>query len=295
MQIAFFDHALRGTPLRMPAVTYVRDPAVPYPPTPTAYPPGAWYRRTASSWPPPGTRDGGLSARRLTGARCAPAPPPVPRLLAAPGEDEANDPVARSPPSRRRRSGTSPIPSAIPASNAPGLVAAFSTDSFPAKRELAGAPVARLSWTPLAPDTQLVLEAVRPRARRHDVPDHPRGGRRPRSHARRRADCDGPGKTFSQLIRPGHRLVAWVLAGDAGFDKLFAPPAGACSAPARDRRSRSRCARPKRLSQNPACAAGGRRIKRGKDAGRVQWQRHCPDRGRSIRADPPPPGVRGGF
>jgi hypothetical protein len=35
-----------------------------------------------------------------------------------------------------------------------------------------------------------------------------------------------PAKTFSQLIRPGHRLVAWVLAGDVGFYKPFVPPAG---------------------------------------------------------------------
>jgi uncharacterized protein RhaS with RHS repeats len=51
----------------------------------------------------------------------------------------------------------------------------------------------------------------------------------------------------------------------------------------------------KKLSQYSACGAGERRVERGKDAGRVQWQSHCPDRGRSIRDDPPPPDVRGGY
>ncbi len=224
-QTAFLDHAMRGTRLRLPAVTYwVRDPAVAVPSDAYAYPAGAWYRRTAPSWPPPGTRTVryqlGADGRAVPAGAAAGA-----TALAAPGEDEANDPVALSALSSTPL-GTSPIPSAIPASNAPGLVAAFSTDPFPAARELAGAPEARLAWTPLAPDTQLVLE-VFDRAPDGTMSLVTRGVTGVRGATPGAAQTvTVPAKTFSQLIRPGHRLVAWVLAGEMGFYKPFAPAAG---------------------------------------------------------------------
>jgi ABC-2 type transport system ATP-binding protein len=224
-QVAFLDHALRGTPLRMPAVTYwVRDPAVAVPSNAYAYPAGAWYRRTAPTWPPPGTRPVGYqlgaNGRAVRSGAAAGS-----TLLAAPGENEANDPVALSALAATPL-GTSPIPSALPASNAPGLVAAFSTDPFPAARELAGAPVARLAWTPLAPDTQLVLELF-DRAPDGTMSLITRGVAGVRGAAPGAVQAvTVPAKTFSQLIRPGHRLVAWVLAGDVGFYKPFVPPAG---------------------------------------------------------------------
>jgi predicted acyl esterase len=224
-QIAVLDHVLRGTRLRMPPVTYwVRDPAVAVPSDAYAYPPGAWYRRTSATWPPPRTRDVGYQLGADGHAVRAGAAAGS-TVLAAPGEDEADDPVALSALASTPL-GTSPIPSAIPASNFPGLVAAFSTDPFPAARELAGAPVARLAWTPFAPDTQLVFKLF------DQAPDGTmslitRGVAGVRGATPGAAQTvTVPAKTFSELIRPGHRLTAWVLAGDAAFYKPFAPPAG---------------------------------------------------------------------
>jgi predicted acyl esterase len=224
-QIAFLDHVMRGARLRMPPVTYwVRDPAVAVPANAYAYPPRAWYRRTASTWPPPGTRDvtyqlgaDGRAARAGAAAGTT--------ALAAPGEDESHDDVVSAAMSATPL-GTSPIPSAIPASKVPGLVAAFATDPFPAARELAGAPVARLAWTPFAPDTQLVLELF-DRAPDGTMSLITRGVAGVRGAVPGQAGTvEVPAKTFSQLIRARHQLVARVLAGNVAFYKPYATPVG---------------------------------------------------------------------
>jgi hypothetical protein len=86
--------------------------------------------------------------------------------------------------------------------------------------------VARLAWIPFAPDTQLVFKLF------DQAPDGTmslitRGVAGVRGATPGAAQTvTVPAKTFSELIRPGHRLTAWVLAGDAAFYKPFAPPAG---------------------------------------------------------------------
>jgi hypothetical protein len=117
--------------------------------------------------------------------------------------------------------GTSPVPRALPATDAPGFVAAFATDPLAADRELAGAPRARLAWTPASPDTQLVLE-VFDRAPDGSMTLLSRGvaGVRGATPGQARV-VDVPGQTFSALLRAGQRLVAWVLAGDLAYYKPY--------------------------------------------------------------------------
>jgi predicted acyl esterase len=224
-QLAFFDHALRGAPLDAPPVVYwTRDPAITVPADSYAWPAGAWYRQSAAAWPPRGTQrvtyqlgaDGSAVAHN---AQAGSLP------LAPISEDERNDSVAAAVVASTPL-GTSPIPRDLPATSTPGFVAAFRTAPSHAARELSGAPVARLAWTPGSPDTQLIVQVF------DEAPDGTltlltRGVQGVRGAA--------PGTQLyvtvttsdtSVLIRSGHRLVAWVMAGDLGIYKPFAGSAG---------------------------------------------------------------------
>jgi predicted acyl esterase len=187
------------------------------------YPAGAWFRQTASDWPPPGTRSvgyqlgaDGLAAR--AGAKQGPLP------LAAAGEDERNDSVAQAL-SSSTPLGTTPVTS-LPATGTAGLVATFMTDPLRAKTELDGAPSARLAWTPATPDSQLVLKVF------DRAPDGTltllsravAGVRGATPGQQQAVTLDG--NDFSARLAAGHRLAIWVLSGDVAFYKPYPGAAG---------------------------------------------------------------------
>ena len=214
-QLAFFDHTLRGAPLDAPPIVYwTRDPAVVVPSSSYVWPASAWRRQTTSSWPPPGTR-------RVTYPLGTGGSLPLSPI----SEDERNDSVAAALMANTPL-GTSPFPRGLPATDQPGFVASFSTKPFAKPRELSGAPVAKLSWTPASPDTQLVVQVF------DEAPDGTltlltRGvqgvrGAAPGSPLQVKVTASDT----SDLIRAGHRIVTWVMAGDLGIYKPFAGSAG---------------------------------------------------------------------
>lgn len=223
-QLAFFDHALRGAPLRLPRVTFwTRRPEVPVAGDAYRYPAGAWFRQTAPDWPPPGTRRTtyGLGAD----GRAVPAGATPGTLPLAPiAQDERNDQVAQALLSATRV-GTSPVTS-LPASSGPGLVAAFTTDPLRAATEVDGAPSAQLGWTPASPDSQLVLKLFDrgPDGRLTLLSRAVAGIRGATPGSPRVVALDG--NDTSARLPAGHRLVAWVLSGDAGFYKPYPGAAG---------------------------------------------------------------------
>ena len=224
-QLAFMDHHLRGRPLGGTRVVYwTRDPAVPATSGSFAYRDAAWIGPTgAPTWPPPGVEERvyrlGADGRAVSaGAEEGELP------LAPYSRDEANDPVAQT-----LIAGT-PLGSSPPSSpqtqSVPGQVASFSTEPFPDELELSGSPVARLPWTPAGDESQLVLKLL------DAAPDGTltllsRGVQGMRDGgAGERREVTVAGDTFSAVIRRGHRLVAWVAAGDASFYKQYPESAG---------------------------------------------------------------------
>lgn len=223
-QVAFLDAAVAGRALPGPNVVYwTRDPRVAVPSSAYAYPDGAWYRQTAASWPPAGVRgatyrlgaDGTATQGRAAGGS---------ERLAPLAEDAAHDQVGQAALASTPL-GTSPA-SAVPATDAPGFVAAFRTAPFSAARELSGSPSASVQWTPAAPDSQLVLELF---------DESPSGqltlfsravagvrGAVPGSAKRVRLDAD----TSSIRIPAGHRVLAWVMSGNPTFYKPYPTSAG---------------------------------------------------------------------
>jgi hypothetical protein len=222
-QVEFLDHTLRGRPLTLPPVVYwSRDPKVQLAAGTYRYPYDAWVRRTASSWPPPNVQPVsygmGADGRLVRAGAAAGALP-----LVLPPVDAGNDPILQT-----LTSGATPgtSPGEFSPRGAPGLLAAFATDPFPKEQELSGPPVARLAWTPLSPDTQLVLKVL------DKAPDGKltllqRGvtGVRGATPGQQRT-VTVTASDFSEVVRPGHSLVAWVTAGDATFYKAYAGSAG---------------------------------------------------------------------
>src|SRR5215212_1473741 len=160
LQIAGFDHVLRGAPFKAPRVVYwTRDVSTPVPAGTTAWPGGAFERRTAPAWPPPGmeARAFGLGA---DGSAAAPPASAVPGTikLNAPAEDFRNDPVAGAA-FTATPLGTAPS-GPPPQETEPGRVAVFATAPFTEPTELSGAPAATVAWTPNSQDTQLVLKVL---------------------------------------------------------------------------------------------------------------------------------------
>lgn len=257
-QMAFLDAVMAGRRLPGPPVVYwTRDPRVAVPAGAYAYPPAAWYRQTSASWPPRGIRPVlyrlGADGRAVRGAAAAGSLP-----LAPLGEDEATDPVAQAALSGTPL-GTSPA-RAVPPTDVPGFIAAFRTAPFGGDRELSGAPVGRLAWTPASPDTQLVLKVF-------DVAPDGRLTLLTRGVTGLRGALPGgrlavrvAAATFSARIRRGHRVLAWVMAGDVGFYKPYPRSAGGVlqagsastlTLPLRDPRAARTPARPRRPRRAP--------------------------------------------
>ncbi|MHB8681444.1 MAG: CocE/NonD family hydrolase [Acidimicrobiales bacterium] len=226
-QLQFLDAVFGiGTATLPPAVVFwTRDPHVAVDASTYRYPDGSWYRQTASSWPPP---DAVVTSYELGADGLAYASGTAPTGIAplAPfAEDEAHDPVAAAATSATPL-GTSPVPTALPATSSPDLVASFATPAFSADLELAGAPEAMFGWVPAGPDSQLVLEVF------DQAPDGTltllsrgvtgiRGAVPGQLHA-----VTVAGNTFSALVRAGDRVVTWVMDGDVAFYKPYVGGAG---------------------------------------------------------------------
>ena len=224
-QLRFFDHFLRGRRLHAPRVVYwTRDPSVTVSASSYLYPDRAWQRHTATTWPPPGTSNR-LFELGADGRAVRTAASSGDEVLLPSSEDERNDPVALAAMSATPL-GTSPLPSQVPATSAPGLVTSFSTDPLRSDEELDGAPSARLAWTPSSPDTQLVLELFDQR------PDGSltllsrgvtglRGATPGAAHT-----VAVTGTPFSAHLRRGDRLVTWIMDGNPAFYKPYPGSSG---------------------------------------------------------------------
>ena len=225
-QLQFLDHVfgIGRTSLPPPVVFWTRDPRVVVPSSSYQYPDGSWYRQTAGAWPPSGVHavhyELGADGHAVgTGAS------PGAALLEPYGEDEARDPVAMAA-AAETPLGTSPVPSALPPTSAPGFVAAFSTAPLAKDVELDGAPSVTTTWVPAGPDSQLVAEVL------DAAPDGTltllsRGivGLRGATPGSARA-VHIAGNSFSALLRAGHRVVTWVMAGDLALYKPYLDSTG---------------------------------------------------------------------
>jgi predicted acyl esterase len=225
--LALLKNTMRGRPLQLPAVTYwTRDPRVPVPSDQYRYPRDAWFEQTATDWPPPGVTD---VEYRLGADGAAVEQGPVadgPLPLAPTAPDPAGDPVVATAFSSTPL-GTSPAAALSPDSvSSPGVVAGFVTAPFASDQELSGNAVARLAWTPLSADTQLVLKVL------DMAPDGTltllnRGVRGIRGAAIGVGDTvTVRSESLSALIPAGHRALIWVTAGDSTFYKPYPLSAG---------------------------------------------------------------------
>jgi predicted acyl esterase len=222
-QFAFLDQHVLGRRASIPPVTYwTRDPAVAVAPDSYRYPLRAWYLQTAGGWPPAGTVDTvyglGFDGRMVRSGASAGTLP-----LAPADQDARNDPVVLA--------GTSGTPlgttaATLPRVEAPGFVAGFRTDPLAKPQELSGSPVARLAWTPAGADSQLVLKVLdqAPDGRLTLLTRGVQGMRGAQPGARQEVRVEA--SAFSALIPTGHRVVAWVTAGDSSFYKAYPGMAG---------------------------------------------------------------------
>ncbi|HSR26637.1 MAG TPA: CocE/NonD family hydrolase C-terminal non-catalytic domain-containing protein, partial [Candidatus Eisenbacteria bacterium] len=227
-QIAFLDRFLQpgaSATARGPAVVYWRrDPRAVVPGDAYRYPDGSWTRLTSPSWPPPGISDSTLQLGSDGTAATSGAPSGA-EPLAPFNADPANDPVAAAAFSSTPV-GTSPIPRQVPTLAIPGFLGGFQTAPFAADRELSGSPRANLSWTPLSPDTQLIVKLL-DRAPDGTLTLLSRGvtGLRGAAPGMTR-QVAVPMNAISALIPAGHSLVAWVTAADASFYEPYVPSLG---------------------------------------------------------------------
>jgi hypothetical protein len=190
------------------------------------YPREAWFRQTASDWPPPLTSEAtyrlGADGRAVDDGPVAEGSLPLAPTAPDPGGDPVvNTAFAATP------LGTSPPAALSPDSvSSPGAVAGFVTEPFAGDQELSGNAVARLAWTPLSADTQLVLKLL------DMAPDGTltllsRGVRGLRGAATGTATtATVRADATSALIPAGHRVLVWVSAGDSTFYKPYPGSAG---------------------------------------------------------------------
>lgn len=224
-QVRFLRRHLRGRRARphrrspgARVVYWTRDPAVAVPADAYRYPKAAWHRHRARNWPPARIRPrrfqldaGGTLVRKGASAGTLP--------LAPFHFDEASDPVASAAASATPL-GTS-IVTGLPATDSPGFVAAFETRPFRRAREMSGAPRAKLGFTPLSPDAQVVLK-VFDRAPDGTLSLLGRGVKGMRGVTPLQDRHVGVSANhFSALIRRGHSILAWVTAADAFFYKPY--------------------------------------------------------------------------
>jgi hypothetical protein len=134
--------------------------------------------------------------------------------------DEAHDPVALAALSGTPL-GTSPVPSSVPGTTLPGLVAGFVVQGIHHPVELDGAASARIPWTPASPDSQLVLQVL-DRAPDGKLTLLERGVQGVRGAS---VGTEIPVRVraneFSARIKPGHDLLVWVTAADPLFYKPY--------------------------------------------------------------------------
>jgi len=223
-QRRFLDAVMQGRALPRPSVVYwTRDPTVEVPAGSYAYPPGAWRRQTADSWPPAKVAD---ATYRLgaDGSATQGSPSSGETYLSPLTEDERNDPVGAAALSATPL-GTSPT-SSVPATSLPGFIASFRTLPFASDRELSGSPFANLSWTPAATDSQLILELFDegPSGSLTLFSRGVQGLRGTQPGVERRVRVDG--NAFSTRIPAGHRVRAWVMAGNPASYKPYPRSAG---------------------------------------------------------------------
>ena len=223
-QRRFLDAVMQGRALPKPSVVYwTRDPTVEVPADSYAYPPGAWRRQTADSWPPAKVADATYRLGADGSATQGSASSGV-TYLSPLTEDERNDPVAAAALSGTPL-GTSPL-SSVPATSLPGFIASFRTPPFSTEKELSGAPFVNLSWTPAATDSQLVLELFveDPSGKLTLFSRGVQGLRGAVPGVERRVRVDG--NAFSIRIPAGHRVRAWVMAGNQASYKPYPTSAG---------------------------------------------------------------------
>jgi len=227
--LALLDHVMRGRTLGLPAVTYwTREPRVVVPADEYRYPRDAWFKQTASDWPPPGIVDvpyvlGGDGRAVEQGPSSAPAAS-LPLGPTAP--DPGSDPVAATA-FAQTPLGTSPPGSLSPGGvSSPGVVAGFVTEPFASDKELSGNAVAQLAWTPLSSDTQLVLKVLdmAPDGTLTFLSRGVRGIRGATAGSERSVTVRSD--SMSSLIPEGHRVLVWVTAGDSSFYKPYPESAG---------------------------------------------------------------------
>jgi ABC-2 type transport system ATP-binding protein len=216
-QIAWLGAVLRHRRPRGPRVVFfARDTAVDAPYGARQWPQGAWVRRKARRWPPRAARphDLTLASGGALGTGTA-ASVPLAAVSADPKQDSAATAAAQAIPNGTTVSG------ALPRLAGPGSAAEFRGIVATRTRLLAGTPVLRAAWTPLSPDSQVTFQLL------VEGPDGTltlldRGVQGLRGAlAGQSAGITVRGHPVGALLRPGHRLLLRVAAGDASFYKPY--------------------------------------------------------------------------
>lgn len=218
-QLDFLGHRLKGQDLDKPPVIYWRrHPAVPAPSSPFVWSPRAWRRGTATRWPPPGTR---VHTYELSadGKAVRSGAQPGSAALAPLTIDIANDPVAQAAASATPL-GAAPAQS-LPSVSSPGLVAGFATAPMRRSRDLLGSTRLDATFTPLSPDSQLVLKVF-------DLAPDGTATLLGRDASGMRLATPGQPKNvrlrtteFAARIKKGHSFLALLTTADASFYKTY--------------------------------------------------------------------------
>jgi predicted acyl esterase len=217
-QIAWLGAVLHHRrPPGPPVVFYARDTSVAVPYGAKQWPAGAWRRRSAKRWPPRAAQPFALEL----------APTPLAGATVDLQDDSAGTAAAQAIPN-----GTT-ITGALPRLAAPGSAAEVRGTASPRTRLLAGTPVLRGTWTPAGADSQVTFQLL------DEAPDGTltlldRGVMGIRGALPgQAAGVTVRGHPIAALIRPGHRLLLRVAAGDGSFYKPYPGALGGVLADAR--------------------------------------------------------------